>query len=155
MIGHHDSRGGILATRTALSHGGGAVSFAVRSPVESASARLDDFRAPGCHDNGARDHRGSRNAAVYAITAHILDAGSARGVRPSPDLTGDSLERFLALSEDADLYPLSGDVARRRHRRRCGAPFMRAQLSNSGIGVEFGVDGLKEYTTVQALNVAR
>ena len=25
----------------------------------------------------------------------------------------------------------------------------------SGIGVEFGVDGLKEYTTVQALNVAR
>ena len=23
MIGHHDSRGGILATRTALSHGGG------------------------------------------------------------------------------------------------------------------------------------
>ena len=25
----------------------------------------------------------------------------------------------------------------------------------SGIGVEFGVDGLKEYTTVQALNIAR
>jgi acyl-CoA reductase-like NAD-dependent aldehyde dehydrogenase len=28
-------------------------------------------------------------------------------------------------------------------------------VKNSGIGVEFNVDGLREYTTVQVLNVAR
>jgi acyl-CoA reductase-like NAD-dependent aldehyde dehydrogenase len=33
------------------------------------------------------------------------------------------------------------------------APF--GGVKNSGIGVEFNVDGLKEYTTIQVLNVAR
>jgi acyl-CoA reductase-like NAD-dependent aldehyde dehydrogenase len=33
------------------------------------------------------------------------------------------------------------------------APF--GGVKNSGIGVEFNVDGLREYTTVQVLNVAR
>jgi acyl-CoA reductase-like NAD-dependent aldehyde dehydrogenase len=33
------------------------------------------------------------------------------------------------------------------------APF--GGIKGSGIGVEFGLDGLKEYTTVQVLNVAR
>ena len=46
----------------------------------------------------------------------------ARGSRPPADLQGDLLKRFLALSEDADLQPLSGKVARKWHRRRYHRP---------------------------------
>jgi hypothetical protein len=39
--------------------------------------------------------------------------------------------------------------------RRAAAHTGTTMSQNSGIGVEFNVDGLKEYTTIQVLNVAK
>jgi hypothetical protein len=84
---------------------------------------------------------------------HRLTAAVCHPLAVSPR----KIERRLGVGRRSGDRRELRERARMRHRHQHGAVHPMAPfggIKSSGIGVEFNVDGLKEYTTVQVINVA-
>jgi acyl-CoA reductase-like NAD-dependent aldehyde dehydrogenase len=85
-------------------------------------------------------YRNIKEAIERANSLEVGLGGSAWGDEAEASAVASALECGTAwVNQHGALHPL--------------APF--GGVKSSGIGVEFNVDGLKEYTTIQVLNVAR
>ena len=144
---------------------------------EKVSALVEDARA-----RGARIVTGGRRAAsrgwLYPLTVIADATDDMRVVKEEqfgpviPILKYSSVEEAIRRANSLDVG-LGGSVwgndakeaARYASRLECGTAWVNQHgtlhpmapfggVKCSGIGVEFNVDGLKEYTTVQVLNVA-
>jgi hypothetical protein len=88
-----------------------------------------------------------------STSSRIVTAAVCHPLAVSPR----KIERRLGVGRRSGDRRELRERARMRHRHQHGAVHPMAPfggIKSSGIGVEFNVDGLKEYTTVQVINVA-